>query len=404
MKVTPKKPVVVSEDLTAALSRFNQAFNQISDILLDRANEVEALKLCMVTNTNLMLDGLHGTAKSMLADNAFHRVDGASVYTKQFMKGTQTDEIFGPMLAEDYKRGIWRHNIAGMLPTAHFADLDEVYRASDMALPSMMSILNEHTFMNGTEEVKCPLITAIGTTNYVTESKELDAFHDRWLIRAKIKPLGSASLRVKMLLNSLSQRSTSVIKRTSLDDIALLQRAVWRTEVESETLELYEQIVSKYQKTIGSSLYISDRRLVQSFMLCRAAAVLNSPDGSVPEVEPAHLNAAMYGITTLNDEVQGSAFTDAVTDVVGTFEAYKKESEEMKVISSFVESLEEELSENPKRAVLQEIFNKARKALSGIQNMPSADQPKSVKNQEALRNSQERLSQLVNVASNLLSK
>jgi MoxR-like ATPase len=37
-----------------------------------------------------MLDGLHGTSKSKFAKEAFRRIEGAVVFRKQFMKGTQT--------------------------------------------------------------------------------------------------------------------------------------------------------------------------------------------------------------------------------------------------------------------------------------------------------------------------
>jgi MoxR-like ATPase len=58
-----------------------------------------------------------------------------------------------------------------MLPKAHFAYLDEIYRASDLLLPSMMGILNEREFHNGGVVQHCPLITAIGTTNLFRQKK-----------------------------------------------------------------------------------------------------------------------------------------------------------------------------------------------------------------------------------------
>ena len=369
----PSKTVVVSEDITSALEEFNAAFAQIGRVLLDRSEEIENLKLCILTGHHMMLEGPQGTAKSKLARMAFSCIEGSEFFVKQFMKTTQPDEIFGPMIAEEYKKGIWRHNIEGMLPTAHFALLDEVYRASDMALPSMMGILNERMFINGTEEVQCPLITAVGTTNFTTENEELNAFHDRWLVKVKVEPLSSPSSRIKMLLHSLEGAPVAV-KPVSLDSINLLREAVLQTQVEEGTIEIYEQAVATFRRKTNAE--VSDRRLVQAFMLVRAAAVLSSEDGSVPEVTPEHLAAACSGICVLNDKNAHKEFTDALGTSLGQYSANKSENASFSKLTKFVEELKVAVRKVKSDKDGRALRDKIGYAYAGLTGMQPDEEPK----------------------------
>ena len=76
LKTKTKKPIEVTI-APAVVNDFNEAMDEIDDVLVDRTEEVGALKMCLVTGSHLMLDGVHGTAKSLLAEEAFKRMTGA---------------------------------------------------------------------------------------------------------------------------------------------------------------------------------------------------------------------------------------------------------------------------------------------------------------------------------------
>lgn len=305
------------------IKKFNSVFDELNIHLIDRGNEIEAFKLCLLSRHHLLLIGKHGTSKSKLANLAFGKIQGGRFFKKQFMKETQSDEVFGPMKSERYRvDAIWEHNTAHMLPTAHFAYLDEIFRASDMLLPSMMGILNERIFYNGGVVEECPLITAIGTTNFVTDTEDLEAFVDRWLIQGDVQPLGTGKSRIRMLTNFLSNtnKAGSFI---SLEELSRLQKMVRSIKLPSEMLELYEALISKYRQQSGSR-YISDRRLCDTLRLVQSYHVINElthEDDFIPE----HLVAASYGVCNLNRSEHTDPFNQAFSDIVGNFESSLKE-------------------------------------------------------------------------------
>jgi MoxR-like ATPase len=378
------KPIVIDEEIADDVQQFNQALNQIGEVLIDRSLEIEAVKLAILTKSNLMLEGPPGTAKSLLADELFKRIEGAVLYKKMLMKGTQPDELFGPMLSKKYREeAIWQHNIEGMLPTAHFAFLDEVYRASDMVLPATLNILNEREFVNGLNVVKCPLITAIGTTNFTTEDDQLKAFHDRWVIKIKVQPLDSPTLRLKMLRRGLNARTQKMsLRKVHLDAVRKIHRALRRVDIDEEYLELYEEIVSAYRKRLTPSPYISDRRLRQALNLALAASLLNDP--SAREIDPEHLISTVFGITIRNEESQDNAFTSVVAQVLKDYKDFQEESKVIRQLEEFTDLSYEEYSPRITKKAATTLLGDVKETLEAINTMTAEEKPKKVANQERL--------------------
>ena len=74
------------------------------------------------------------------------------------------------------------------MSTADFAFLDEVFDANDVALRSMLGILNERTFRKGKQIEQARLHTAIATTNFLRASDLTEAVLDRFAFRATLLP------------------------------------------------------------------------------------------------------------------------------------------------------------------------------------------------------------------------
>jgi len=292
-----------------AISRFNIAFDSLNTVLVDKHSEVNALKFCILTSQHLLLMGEKGCAKSMLGNLAFSLIEDAKVFRKQFHKGTQVDEVFGPMDSRLYREeAIWKHNIKGMLPDCHFANLDELFRAADMLLPTMMEILNERQFRHGTSYINCPLMTAVGTTNFSSDNPELEAFIDRWAVMVNVVPLRSPKSKISAVRGHIERRKNR-----------LLQLAVNQVEVSSEAYSLYEELVRQYQKNARNDKPVSDRRLCQAFTMAQAAHIMSlTEDAYSHEFSLSCLSSVSYGILSVNDDTAGTAFVNAYTSIVQT--------------------------------------------------------------------------------------
>lgn len=378
------KPVQEDVDLAEIVANFHTAMKEISETVVDRSTEIEAIKLALVCRQHVLFEGLHGIAKSELADHTSKRVAGASFFKKQMMKGTQPEEIFGPLDSKRYREfAEWHFNTKGYLPTAHIGFIDEVYRASDMLLPSMMLLFNEREFINGTVVEKCPLMTVIGTTNFITETKEMAPFNDRWLMTVKVQPLTSMSNIGKMLRKfAIRDDEDAEITTISLEDLMALQKAARHLPVGEDVLDLYNELVDGYRNR-RKGHYISDRRICQALRLAQAGTLLANPNAE--ETEIGQLQTAVYGLAMGNEKEQVSAFTEAAEQSIGKWEKYKQETANMADMLKF--SAEARAAFDPKMAKPQAIklHGKVKTVLSGISNMPAQDQPQSPKNQDSMR-------------------
>jgi MoxR-like ATPase len=226
---------------------------------------------------------------------------------------------------------IWEFNTSGMFPEAHFAFLDEIYRASDALMSSMLGVLNERTFHNGLKEMKCPLLSAIGTTNFIADRPELEAFHDRWLIRCVSHPADSSEARRRILALFMSHDpdNFTIVEPLALRELQRLQMAVRNVQLPDEFQDLYEELASKYKSNIGNSCYVSDRRYCQAYRLVQAQFLLQCCALRVEKAPPSCIAAARYGLIQEGTKEHIAAMDDATTSVIGAIERMEKEEPEI---------------------------------------------------------------------------
>lgn len=351
--------------------------DQVGDIIVSRGEELDALALCLTTGSHLMLKGKHGISKSQLATEVFSRIVGCTVFKKQFIKGTNLDEVLGPMLVEKYKQGVWEHNIKGMLPDCHFFFGDEIYRASDQALPVMMGILNEREFINGGLPIRCPLITAIGTTNFETDSEELEAFHDRWHVHVESQPLATSSDVLTMFGRILALEEKKAKPKTiTLSELVSLRKYMRKVTFPDELLELLPEVLFMYGKAANGK-YISDRRKVQSLDFIRASALRN---GRL-YVDVDDIDAARFVVTRLRDTEESQAWNSVLEQQIGDFKSERAEGTMLKKFEAKVKGLTKQFDASMPAKQAKFLLDEARSLLQIVTNADPNDLPQSVRGQ-----------------------
>ena len=161
-----------------------------------------------------------------------------------------------------------------MLPEAHFAFLDEFFNANEQVITSCLEILNERTFTRNGQEVECPLITAVMTTNRDrTDETDLAAIYDRMIFRAKVNKVTKDDNRTEMYLNAFKHKFDTFAPL----DFAVLQRV--RAKIKGDTvkcsigiMESYSRLISGFEKE--SDAYISDRTAIKGITLLKIVALL----------------------------------------------------------------------------------------------------------------------------------
>lgn len=334
VRLASKPSIVETED--DSNTSLIEVEKELNGLLVARKTVVHGLILALLCKQHVMLHGPGGLAKTLAANELFKRVEGGcSVFKIQLSKGTLTEHLFGPVNLEKFRRlSVYEYNSVGMLPTATFAILDEVYRAPDSLLSVLMSVLNEREVFSSGKAVKCPLETAVGTTNFVSDNPELVPFHDRWLLNIKVTPLTSSEDRATMFRRALAPTAP---RRAgiSYDNLIALQEKVARVKFSDEMLALYVELATTMISASGMSHHVSDRRTVQALSLVRAEAVFNGRD----YVTIDDFSAARYGMILVGEAKEEQQFDSALSVIASQYVSFQQESQVLATADSLLERI-----------------------------------------------------------------
>lgn len=217
---------------------------------------------------------------------------------------------------DEYKRCI-----DGFLPTATVAFLDEIFKANSSILNTLLTILNERQFDNGSgERVICPLKCVIGASNELPESEELDALLDRFLLRAQVNPVSDDGLlQILSGSNRFGNPSTDIAK--DLDEVVSeISKSMDAISLDQSICVLVQKLRTFARDELG--MYISDRRLVKAARLLRVSAATHGRSKvdrvdclllehifwQLPEQQVAIREWLLDNLTPSNDIVEQSKF------------------------------------------------------------------------------------------------
>lgn len=254
----------------------SERLRQLRDALLTGLVERDlAVRLALIASLageHLLMLGPPGTAKSLIA-RRLHLAFAKSRYFERLLtRFTVPEELFGPLSIKGLEEDRYERLTTAYLPTASIAFLDEIFKANSAILNSLLTLLNEREFDNGTKRDKTPLIAVIGASNELPDSEELNALFDRFLLRLHV---GSVSKEGFTSLIGLRGHAAPDIP----ESLKLTDADVIKTQAAADKVQVPEDVVALLcdlrEWCAVESIQVSDRRWRKIVKLLQISALTN---------------------------------------------------------------------------------------------------------------------------------
>ena len=268
--------------------KMNAVISEVCEGLAERNELVHTIALALLTGKNLFVLGKPGQAKSQAIDLFRAHISGAKQFDILMSKGIDQEQLFGRLdLAsivpghvshsvlekdegyqkmirymerllgdaardtesgkfqaaselqkkmEDYRKclaeihsGVPEMLTANKIPESHICFLDEIFKANDGLLNSLLKALNEHVYTNEGVSVKIPVISFFSASNEIPnfnnpEEKSLRALYDRFDFKVCTKYVEDKANRMRVLHQKQQNMLPPAQAVISLEELCELRR------------------------------------------------------------------------------------------------------------------------------------------------------------------------------------
>lgn len=328
--------------------KINSIIHEVNEELAEREELVHTIALALLTRKNLFVLGEPGQAKSQAIDSfrahisdanqfeilmskgidqeqLFGRLDLASIIpghisksvlkndTKyremkkrlaELMEKAQTEEEFRELSELDANMSRYISGLAkiygnspeiiteGKIPDSHICFLDEVFKANDGVLNSLLKALNERVYTNEGITTEIPVISFFSASNEIPnfnnpEEKSLKALYDRFDFKVCTKYVEDKANRMRILKNKQSGNSMVLDTSITIAELEQMQLEVRAITVPDSINELADNILCELRR---KGIPVSDRIYFNFTPVVQAKAYLAGRDTVKPEDMSALVN------------------------------------------------------------------------------------------------------------------
>lgn len=282
--------------------RMEQLLAALNGGLYEKEEAVRLSLLTAVAGESMFLLGAPGCAKSMISRRiakAFKTEgdDKPVRYFEYLMNQFSTpEEVFGNISLK-YLNGEtasgkeeYRRLTEGYLPEADIAFLDEIWKASPAILNSLLTIINERKFHNGSKIETVPLKALFSASNELpAKNQGLEALYDRFILRLCVDFIKDEDSFFEMLEHPSSSdfEISDNLKQILISNDELNK---WKTQIDSisfsedaksvitairKELTNRNEKLAESEKNSGELFEVGDRRWKKIARILKTSAFLN---------------------------------------------------------------------------------------------------------------------------------
>lgn len=251
---------------------------KITNVVVERDEIVKMAILALLSGESIFLLGPPGVGKSLVSRLITSSIKGGKNFEYLMNRFSTPEEIFGPISLKKLDEDKYERKIEGYLPTANIAFLDEIWKASPSIQNTLLTIINEKIFKNGTKTLKVPLQLLISASNELpTKGEGLEALFDRFLIRLHVDNVFRTDAFKKLITSSNSfEFNLTEDEKFSINEINQIKESLNSIRLSGDSLEFIVEFKSLLESEFGENApYISDRRWKKIINLLRASAFVS---------------------------------------------------------------------------------------------------------------------------------
>ena len=325
--------------------KMNAVIAQVSSTLAERGELVHTIALALLTRKNLFVLGEPGQAKSQAIDTFRSHIVGAKQFDILMSKGIDQEQLFGRLdlasiipgnvsnsrLKDDpkyeamrvqlkqlmdtaatdqefmelaqlqgnmvrYRNAMALYNqgnpeilTEGKIPDSHICFLDELFKANDGVLNSLLKALNERKYTNEGVTMTIPVVSFFSASNEIPnfnnpEEKCLRALYDRFDFKVCTSNVEDPENRVKILVAKRNGMGDAMTATITLQELEQMQEEVKSVLVPSGIDVLADNILCELRR---KDITVSDRTFFNYAPVVQAQAWLEGRD----KVRPTDLKA-----------------------------------------------------------------------------------------------------------------
>ncbi|MEI0700276.1 AAA family ATPase [Brachyspira intermedia] len=268
--------------------KINYIIEKLSEGLYEKENVISFTFLCALAGKSVFLYGPPGTAKSLIVRRIASVFKDSKYFGQLMNRFTTPEDVFGPVSLSKLKEDKFERQTEGYLPKADFVFLDEIWKSSPAILNTLLTIINEKVYRNGSIEEKVPLKILVAASNETPpKGQGLDAMYDRFIMRLLVNPAEDIDNFKSLIVDKDIDFNADLNEedKISAEDLESLKSNIEEVEVPSNILNIIISIkneIDEYNNGNNEPIYISDRRWKNIVYILKASAYFSDRKEILP--------------------------------------------------------------------------------------------------------------------------